>query len=72
MNNTSQHTKNNLNPTIGLFGGKVKKGSNGSLVSTTGLYSDGKTNGNIIVAPANVTVTLTLVPASTNNPSGQK
>ena len=71
----SNNTKDNLNPTINLFGGKVKKDGS-SLVSTTGNYSDGRgdlgtssINTANIVAPSNVTVTLTLVPGTNPIPS---
>ena len=47
--------KNNLNPTINLFGGKE---------GGTGNYSSS-------IGPANVQVKLTLVSNSSNNPSGQ-
>ena len=62
----SNNTKDNLNPTIGLFGGKT---------GGTGNYSDGRvgngsnsavTDANI-VAPSNVQVKLTLVPGTSSN-----
>ena len=58
-NGAGNNTKNNLNPTINLFGGKVN--SSGNVASSTSYdYS---------VGPAYVTVTLTLVPETTQNPS---
>ena len=53
--NQPQKIENNLNPTIGLFGGKT--GGN------TGGYSKD-------VGPANVQVKLTLVSSSGSNPNG--